>query len=329
MPHARPGHPAPLAIPQNASHHLQNLLERTHQDELRVFHEVRGVKRALTQQIVSAVDPSYLAAMRDRTTGQFTGTVCQLLQCLLTVHGKISPSQLLQLEQETKSFTYDPITPIDVVFNAMEDLVEYEEMARCTHTMAQTINIACSVLNRTTKFRDSIKIWNRLPTLHKTWISFKLHFREAHDELQETGELTMGDTGGCHQANLTEAIANRVTELQTPHQESAPGPAPAMPTTDATLPAIVAQMQQMQQMMAAMQANSTPNAPADRHRGRPTPTGPRTGTLSRPLPTWATQHCWTHGKCAHASATCSNRAPGHVASASMENKQSGSTHGCT
>jgi hypothetical protein len=34
MPYARPGHPAPLAIPQNASHHLQNLLERTHQDEL-------------------------------------------------------------------------------------------------------------------------------------------------------------------------------------------------------------------------------------------------------------------------------------------------------
>jgi hypothetical protein len=332
MPYARPGHPAPLAIPQNASHHLQNLLERTHQDELRVFHEVRGVERALTQQIVAAVDSSYLAAMRNRTTGQFTGTVYQLLQYLLTVYGKISPSQLLQLEQETKSFTYDPITPIDVVFNAIEDLVEYGEMARCTYTMAQTINIAYSILNRTTKFRDSIKVWNRLPTLHKTWISFKLHFREAHEEMQETGELTMGDTGGYHQANLIEAIANRVAELQTPyhHQESAPTPAPpAMPAPDTTLPAIVAQMQQMQQMMAAMQANSTPNAPTDRHHGRPPPTGPRTGTPSRPLPTWATKYCWTHGKCAHASATCNNRAPGHVDSATMENKQSGSTYGCT
>jgi hypothetical protein len=153
MPHARPGHPVPLAIPQNASHHLQNLLKRTHQDELRIFHEVRGVERALTQQIVAAVDPSYLAAMRNRTTGQFTGTVCQLLQYLLTVCGKMSPSQLLQLEQETKSFTCGPITPIDVVFNAAEDLVEYGEMARCTCTMAQTINIAYSILNRTTKFR--------------------------------------------------------------------------------------------------------------------------------------------------------------------------------
>jgi hypothetical protein len=208
----------------------------------------------------------------------------------------------------------------------MEDLVEHGEMARCTHTMAQTINIACSVLNRTTKFRDSIKIWNRRPTLHKTWISFKLHFREAHDEPQETGEYT----GGHHQANLTEAIANRVAELQTPCQESAPAPAPAMPAPDTMLPAIVAQMQQMQQMMAAMQANSTPNAPTDRHRGgRLLPTGPRTGTPSRPLPTWATECCWTHGKCAHASAMCNNRAPGHVDSAIMENKQSGSTYGCT
>jgi hypothetical protein len=328
IPYDRPGHPAPLDIPQNATHHLQKLLERTHQDELRLFHEVRGVERALMQQIVSAVEPSYLAAMRNRTTGQFTGTVYQLLQYLLTVYGKISPSQLLQLEQDTKSFIYDPITPIDVVFNAIEDLIEYGEMARCTYTMAQTVNIAYSILNRTTKFRDSIKHWNRLPALHKTWISFKLHFREAHDELQETGELTMEDAG-YHQANFIEALANRVAELQTPYPASAPAPAPPVAAPDTILPAIVAQMQQMQQMLAAMQANSTPNAPTDRNRARPTPTGPRTGTPGRPLPAWATQYCWSHGKCAHASATCNNRAPGHVASATMENKQSGSTYGCT
>jgi hypothetical protein len=177
--------------------------------------------------------------MRNRTTGQFTGTVHHLLQHLLTVCGKISPSQLLHLEQETKNFTYDPITPINVVFNAIEDLIEHSEMARCTHTMTQTINIACSILNRTTKFRESIKIWNRLPALHKTWIALKLHFREAHDELQETGELTMGDTG-YHQANLIEAIATRVAELQTPCQGSAPAAAPAPAASDTSiLPTII------------------------------------------------------------------------------------------
>jgi hypothetical protein len=164
-PYLRPGHPAPLDIPVGATRHQQDLLERTYKEALRLFHEVRGVERALMQQVVSAVEPQYLMAMRNRTTGQFTVTIFQLLQYLLTVYGKIAPSQLLHLEQETKSLAYDPITPVDVVINQVENLVEYGEMAHCEFTMAQTINIAYAILNRTTKFKESIKAWNRLPPL--------------------------------------------------------------------------------------------------------------------------------------------------------------------
>jgi hypothetical protein len=86
-------------------------------------------------------------------------------------------------------------------------------MTNCTYTMAQTINIAYSILNCTTKFRESTKTWNCLPALQKTWIAFKIHFRDAHNKLQETGELTMADAGD-HQANLIEAIAEGVAELE-------------------------------------------------------------------------------------------------------------------
>jgi hypothetical protein len=327
IPYVRPGHPAPLDVPVAATRHQQDLLERTYKEALRLFHEVRGVERALMQQIVSAVEPQYLTAMRNRTTGQFNVTIFQLLHNLLTVYGKITPSQLLQLEQETKTFTYDPVTPVDVVFNKVEDLVEYGEMAQCDFTMPQTINIAYAILNRTTKFRESIKAWNRRPALQKTWIAFKIHFREAHTELQETGELSMEDAG-YHQANLVEAIANRVAELQT---VPAYAPAPSSEPDNAILPILA----QMQQMMAAMQTAPQPARPSmpaeSRTRGapRPPPTGPRTGQPSRPLPPWATKYCWTHGKCAHDSMRCNNRAPGHQESATMEDKQGGSTFGCT
>jgi hypothetical protein len=56
------------------------------------------------QQIVAAVNPQYIAAMRNCSTGQFTGTIYELLQYILAVYGKISPSQLLKLKQETKTF---------------------------------------------------------------------------------------------------------------------------------------------------------------------------------------------------------------------------------
>jgi hypothetical protein len=331
--YVRPGLPDELVIPANATRHQQDHLERTHKEDLRLFHEVRGVERAITQQIVSAVSPQYISAMRNRTTGQFQGTLFQLIQYLLTVYGKISPSQLLELEHETKTFAYDPITPVDEVFNKIEDLVEFGEMAQCTYTMAQSINIAYSILNRTTKFKESIKSWNRRPAPQRTWIRFKTHFREAHNELQETGELTMADAG-YHQANLVEAIAEKLAEIQqeTP-AAAAPAPAPTVtaPTADPLIPAIMAQMQQMQQLMAAMQAGPTPTAaPAQRTReARPTPTGPRTGEPMRALPPWATKYCWTHGKCAHSSVTCNNKAPGHQPTSTMENKMSGSTYGCT
>jgi hypothetical protein len=149
---------------------------------------------------------------------------------------------------------------VDVVFNQVEDLVEYGEMANYTYTMAQTISIAYSILNRTTKFSKSIKTWNHLPALQETWIAFKIHFR-AHNELQETGELTMADAG-YNLANLIEAIAKKVAELQI---------APAIePAHDPILPTIIAHMQQMQQLMAAMQT------------GYQQPTLPMTTTQQQP-----------------------------------------------
>jgi len=80
-----------------------------------MFHEVRGIERSLFQHLVSAIDSSYLATMQNRTTSQFIGTVFDTLQHLITTYGEISPSQLNQLESDTKLMTYDQQTPVDIV----------------------------------------------------------------------------------------------------------------------------------------------------------------------------------------------------------------------
>lgn len=334
-PFVIPEYPGELIIPAGATRHAQDLLERNHKEALRKFHEVRGVERALIQQVVSAVHPQYIAAMRNRSTGQFTATINQLVQYLLNVYGKITPAQLLELEHETKTLSYDPITPIDVVFNQVEDLIEYGEMANNGYTMIQTVNMAYAILNRTTKFRESIKAWNKLAPLNKTWITFKLHFREAHNELMETGELTMSDVG-YNQANLAEDIASRIAELhldrspsyQTPPDKTALSVLTPTTATEPLLSTILQQMQQMQQMMLAMQQTAT-TPPAGATRQPHPSTGPRQGQPSRPLPAWATKYCHTHGRCSHLGTACNNKAPGHQDAATMEHKMGGSTYGCT
>jgi len=66
-----PLHPGNLEITPTATKHVADHMTRTHVESLRVFHEVRGIERTLFQQLVAVIDSSYLAALRNRTTGQY------------------------------------------------------------------------------------------------------------------------------------------------------------------------------------------------------------------------------------------------------------------
>jgi len=77
---------------------------------------VSGIEHALIQQIVAAVEEQYLVAMKERSTGQFTRHVQQVLEYLLVTNGKISPSQLNEFDKEVSEMHYDPVTPIDKVY---------------------------------------------------------------------------------------------------------------------------------------------------------------------------------------------------------------------
>ena len=120
---------------------------------------------------------------------------------LIVTYKKISPSQLIDLKQNTKSIPYYPQAPIDTIFNQVEDILEYRELAKSLYTQIQTTDITYTIINRMRKFQDAIKIWNRMNPIQQNWINLKTHFCTAHRELKETGELTMESTG-YHQSNL-------------------------------------------------------------------------------------------------------------------------------
>ena len=337
VPYVVPIHPGELLIPEGTTRHVADHQARTHSEELRVFHEIRGIERTLFQQIVQAIDTAYLASARNRTTGQFNGTVYETLSHLIAVHGKISPSQLNDLETTTKNMVYDPQSPVDVVFNQVEDLVEFGDMANCPFSAGQTINIAYTIINKTRKFKDAIIAWNRTDFLNKTWINFKRHFRNAHAELMEAGDLTMENAGYHQQANMIEGYLDRLTAMfpsSADNEEVADTNPPAIEplptanavTNDAVQQQLMQQMQEMQAMMVQLQANQAIAPPTGRV--RPPSTGPRPGQPTTPLPAYANKYCWTHGKCAHISSSCNTKAPGHKNNATFENKQRGSTYGC-
>ena len=105
---------------------------------------------------------------------------------------------------------YEPVTPVNNILKNIEDLLEYEDMEKCPYSHPEAISKSYSILKNTRKFRYSIKSWNRLPPIQKTWIAFKTHFCEAHLELIETGELTLEESG-YGKADLVEDTVIRLS----------------------------------------------------------------------------------------------------------------------
>ena len=56
---------------------------------------------------------------------------------------------------------YDPSQPIGIIFNSIDDLVEYAREAEAQFTQIQTINLALVILNRKRIFKDNIWVWKR------------------------------------------------------------------------------------------------------------------------------------------------------------------------
>ena len=94
----QPRHPGPLAIPPGTTQHMARTMKEQHTERIRVFKEVTGVENALKQQIVTAVEDQYLAALRDATTGKLNGTIHEVIRHLFEVYGRVSPQTLFEQE---------------------------------------------------------------------------------------------------------------------------------------------------------------------------------------------------------------------------------------
>jgi Sec-independent protein translocase protein TatA len=223
QPFVRPNHPGTLIIPANTTGPMATTMKEEHHEQIRLFREVQGVEKALVQQIVQAIEAPYLAAIRDRNSNSLMGTVHEILEHLQTVYGRVSPQMLENREQELRNMTYNTKYPIDVVFNAVEDYVDFAELGQQPLTQRQTIAKAYVILNKTRRFRNDITEWNRLPENGKKWVNFKDHFRRAHQEFRETTDVTLEESElQRNNANLVQQVVDGIQQSMpsTEHQKT-------------------------------------------------------------------------------------------------------------
>ena len=71
----KPNHPELLQIAHNTTQFQITQSQEIHQEDLRKFNKVVAVERTLLQQIVAAIEPRYLQALRDDDTHRIELTI--------------------------------------------------------------------------------------------------------------------------------------------------------------------------------------------------------------------------------------------------------------
>lgn len=350
-PYVRPMFPGPLYVPPNIPQQMAIMLQNQHKEHVRVFREVQGVENALRQQITSAIEKDYLAALRNRATNSITIPIHEIIKYLFMTYGKITPTKLQEKEVKVKQIVYDPTTPIDVIFNPVDDLVDYANAANFPYSNEQIINLAYIILMNTGKFGNYIREWNRKPPDVKTWVNFKSFFRNARTELNDTSELTAQDTNfhanmiqeivrglkeelqndtADNSYNLDELHANQINEA-TRDSEVA-----SLQDEVSSLKSMIQQLQTsltLQHQAFSVQAQQQGHPTVILNQGPPTNTPTETSSLTQDPPPRKNKqvyYCWTHGyqyNKNHTSKTCRFKAQGHKDEATAENRMNGCKKG--
>jgi hypothetical protein len=367
-PFIRPVHPGALDIPAGTTAPMSAVLKEAHHEQLRLFREVQGVEKAMIQQIVRAVDAPYLIALRDRNSNSLTGTVYEILDHLQQVYGRVSPQMLEDRETELKAMTYNPKTPIDTVFNAVDDLADFASLGMQPLTEGQIIAKAYIIINNTRRFKLPINEWNRKPAADKNWNSFKTHFRQAHREFRETTDVTIEESElESNQANFVQRVIEGLRAADADETENDPSAnlmqemANSATRSEATQQQLATQLREVTQTLANLQAqvqqqppqyqpvqppqfqypppqyqqgyqNGYPHQYQHQGRGRFGYQGRGRGRRGRGRGAYrarnTTMYCWTHGACGHTSNTCMYKTTGHQDTATFQNTQGGSTQNC-
>ena len=256
-PFTPPVMPGTLVLDPTFTQYQITLAKSLYDTALREYQMYILMQRSLISLLQEAVDSKYTYAVRNRLTGQLPGDIQLLLNHLFNTYGKINEAELQEKYDSTAKLTYDVNEPIDIIFNAVEDLCEIADLAGCPYSPRQQVNIGYLILQKQPIFRSDVRKWMRKPTVDKTWPNFIDHFRQAHQELRDT-DTTINELGFQSANAIVEQI---VAALQQADAADASG-LQAPPGFPPAMYAPPAEPVHVQQLAAPAQAPSPSIAPA-------------------------------------------------------------------
>ena len=213
-PFESPINPGPFAPPDKGTEAQINAARDVWKEKHYTFHLNQAVEKALIAQVVSAVEPQYLAAVCNRQTGRYGSNVLAVLQHLFTTYGHITPQQLKTREMEICNMHFHMALPVDAIFNAIDELMELAKYALMPMSSTQAVSLDYVVFSKNPILLQDLRAWNHRSAEHRTWENMKVHLSEAQKDLSS---LPMASQI-YPQANLTlfGGINNNLTSTYDP-----------------------------------------------------------------------------------------------------------------
>ena len=333
-PFVPPPNPGPIPIiPANSTGVVVTSLTDTHNREAKLFHEYNNTDTALKQLLLGAVDDMFTRALKNRYIGYANVSTKELLAHLFTTYGQINGGDLRKNE-EVMNTPYDVNLPIEVLFDQIEDGMDYADAGNHPFTPAQIVMKGQQLIQETGMFQDDMKAWKRLPAIERTWDRLKIDFTLAHQELRESSVMRQGPfsqannvgfsnfngTNNGHEGEIAEAIESLATATAADRSANA-----ALTTTVADLTAQLAAAHKQLAAVNAQLITSQKNAKQGGGRG-----GGRERSekfKSRIGGPTGRHYCWSCGDhCYHKSQTCRSKLPGHKDNATADDKMGGSSN---
>ena len=132
-------------------------ITNTHKRESRIFHEFNNTDKALKQLLLGAVDDMFTRALKNRFIGYANITTKALLTHLFTTYGKISGNDL-RLNTVKMNTAYNVNLPIEVLFDQVEDGMEYADAGSHPFTPEQIVMTGQQLLQETGMLTDEVVV---------------------------------------------------------------------------------------------------------------------------------------------------------------------------
>ena len=342
-----PNYPPPLIIPPFTEQvEALNLREQS-KEAKRAYYECKNVEKALQRHIQDAIEDKYLETLINEDTQLIQEDIPTVLAYLFDTYGKIPSEEVKQKEAEIRAMTYNPADPMILLYNPIEKLKKMAISAEIPYTTDQLLDIGLTVIKNTRDFERALGDWEALPVADKTWDRFKDHFKNAQKQLRAIRGPTMQQAGYHHANHLAQQLRDDISKrdeemlsvIQSAMDSSSHAPSIASSDlslgtppphqqinatqTDLTQLEILKLLQQMQLSMNQQQESG--QGGNNRGRRRQRRKTPDDASFNR---TQIDKYCWTHGACNHTSAECMQRANGHQANATKDNRMGGSNAFC-